>query len=83
MDLKPDRPWGVSTLKDRYWFYCKTRRRPYDQAVMLAMIALKYRLGEQIELENQGQLGLRLEQTPRVVLARFRRMELIQSGRTL
>ena len=54
MDLKPDRPWGVSTLKDRYWFYCKTRRRPYDQAVMLAMIALKYRLGEQIELETKG-----------------------------
>ena len=54
MDLKPDRPWGVSTFEGRYWFDCKTRRRPYDQAVMLAMIALKYRLGEQVDLETKG-----------------------------
>ena len=32
---------------DYYWFDCKTRRRPYDLAVMVSMIALKHHLGEQ------------------------------------
>ena len=54
MDMKPDRPWGISTLGGRYWFDCKTRRQPYDQAVMLAMIALKHGLGEQITMESRG-----------------------------
>ena len=54
MDLKPDRPWGISTFEGRYWFDCKTRRRPYDQAVMLAMVALKRRLGEQTDLKSKG-----------------------------
>ena len=41
IDLKPDRPYGISQMGGRYWIDCKTFRRPYDQAVMLAMIALK------------------------------------------
>ena len=54
MDLKRESRRKLSTLDDRYWFDCKTRRKPYDQAVMLAMVALKHHLGEQIELHTKG-----------------------------
>ena len=68
MDLKPNHPWGVSIFEGRYWFDCKTRRRPYDQAVMLAMIALKYRLGEQIDLETKGSWDFDWKRPPGLVL---------------
>ena len=58
MDLKPDRPWGRSVMEGRHWFDCKTRRRPYDLAVMLAMIALKHHLSDQIDLHTKGSWGL-------------------------
>ena len=54
MDVAREPRRTVWTSDDRYWFYCKTRRKPYDQAVMLAMIALKHHLGEQIELDTKG-----------------------------
>ena len=63
VDLKPDHPWGVSTLEGRYWFDCKTRRKPYDLAVMLAMIALKYRLGEQLDLKSRGRWAIEWNRT--------------------
>ena len=63
MDLKPDRPWGVSTLGGRYWFDCKTRRRPYDQAVMLAMIALKHHLAGQVDLRSRGRWDIEWKRT--------------------
>ena len=54
MDLKPPRPYGISTSRGRYWFDCKTRRRPHDLAIVLAMIALKHRLGEQVGMHSKG-----------------------------
>ena len=54
MDLKPERPYGVSVIEGRYWFDCKTGFRPYDLAVMLAMIALKHHLGDQIEMRSKS-----------------------------
>ena len=54
IDLKPDRPYGISQLGGRYWIDCKTFRRPYDQAVMLAMIALEHHLGDQAEMHSKG-----------------------------
>ena len=58
MDLKPERPWGVSTSEGRYWFDFPTRRKAYDQAVMLAMVALKHHLGEQAEIHTKGTWGM-------------------------
>ena len=40
--------------EDRYWFDCKTRRKPYDQVVMLPMIALKHHLGVQVQMLSKG-----------------------------
>ena len=54
MDLKPERPWGVTTFGGRYWFECPTRRTAYDLAVMLAMVPLKHHLAEQIEIHTKG-----------------------------
>lgn len=54
MDLKPHLPNEISTSRTRYWFACRTWRRPYDLAVMLAIIALKHRLGEQVEMRSKG-----------------------------
>ena len=54
IDLKPDRPCGIMQMDGRYWIDCKTRRMVYDQAVMLAMIALKHHLGDQVEMHSKG-----------------------------
>ena len=54
MNLTREPRWGIDTIDGRYWFDCKTRRKPYDQAVMLAMVPLKHHLGEQIELHTKG-----------------------------
>ena len=54
IDLKPDRPYGITQMDGRYWIDCKTRHKPYDQAVMLAMIALKHHLGDQVEMHSKG-----------------------------
>ena len=54
MDLKPERPWGVSTFEGRYWFDFSTRHKAYDQAVMLALVALKHHLGDQAEIHSKG-----------------------------
>ena len=40
--------WNHGPRKDTYWFDCKTRYKPYDMAVMLAMIALKQHLGDSV-----------------------------------
>lgn len=66
MDLKPDRPWGFSTFEGRFWFDCKTRRRPYDQAMMLVLTALKHRLDEQIDLETKGSWDFDWKRPPRL-----------------
>ena len=58
IDLKPDRLYGITELRGRYWIYCKTYRKTYDQAVMLAMIALKHHLGEQVEMHSKGRWKL-------------------------
>ena len=54
IDLKSTRRWRSSKQRDSYWFDCKTRRKLYDQAVMLAMIALKHHLGDQVEMHSKG-----------------------------
>ena len=40
--------------KVHYWFDCKTRRKPYDKMVQMAMMALKHHLGDSIELHSKG-----------------------------
>ena len=54
IDLRPDRPHGISELRGRYRIDCKTYRKPYDRAVMLAMIALRHHLGAQAEMNSNG-----------------------------
>ena len=54
IDLRPGHPYGISQSSGRYWIDCKTFRKPYDQAVMLAMIALKHHLGDRVELSSKG-----------------------------
>lgn len=39
------------------WFYCNTRYKPYDKAVMLAMLALKRHLGDSISLKTKASWG--------------------------
>lgn len=55
VDVRRKRPlsWSLKK-KGRYWFDCKTRQKPYDEMVKLAMIALKYHLGDSIKLSNHG-----------------------------
>ena len=62
----------IGFCKDRYWFDCKTKRKPYDKLVKMSMIALKHHLGDSIELSSHGNwsydwgAGYELsEQTPR------------------
>ena len=54
IDLKSTRRLRSSKQRDGHWFDCKTRRKLYDQAVMLAMIALKHHLGDQVEMHSKG-----------------------------
>ena len=54
MDLTRGPLRGAPRSRGRHWFDCKTRLKPYDQAVMLAMIPLKHHLGEQIDLHTKG-----------------------------
>ena len=54
IDLRPGHPYGISELRGRYWIDCKTFRKPYDRAVMLAMIALKHHLGDQVQMYSKG-----------------------------
>ena len=54
MDLTRGPLRGAPRSRGRHWFDCKTRLKPYDQAVMLAMIPLKHHLGEQIDLHSKG-----------------------------
>ena len=54
MDLTRGPLRGAPRSRGRHWFDCKTRLKPYDQAVMLAMIPLKRHLGEQIDLYTKG-----------------------------
>ena len=58
IDLKPGRLYGPSELRGSLWFDCKTRRKLYDQAVMLAMIALKHHLGVQVEMHSKGRWNI-------------------------
>ena len=50
---------------DYYWFDCKTRRLPYDLAVMVSMIALKHHLGEQIVVYSKAAWQGGWKYTPR------------------
>lgn len=52
--MSPDRRHGHPLSRGRYWSDCKTHGRPYDLAVMLAMIPLKHQLGDRIELRTKG-----------------------------
>ena len=54
MDLQRGPRWGEDTSDSLYWVDCKTSCRSYDQAVMLANIALKHHLVNQVELNIQG-----------------------------
>ena len=54
IDLRPGHPYGISEWRGRYWIDCKTFRKPYDQSVMLAMIALKHHLDDQVEMHSEG-----------------------------
>lgn len=54
MDLKPERAGHMQTLEGKLWFDFPTRRRAYDQAVMLALVALKHHLGDQAEIHSKG-----------------------------
>ena len=54
MDLRSERRRHTWTSRGRYWFDFPTRRNAYDQAVMLAMVALKHHLGEQVEMHSKG-----------------------------
>ena len=67
IDLKPDRPYGITELRGRYWIDCKTYRKPYDQAVMLAMIALKHHLDDQVEMHSKGRWNSRVESRRRAL----------------
>ena len=44
--------------KDRYWFDCKTRRKPYSVLAMAAMIALKHHLGNSVVMRSKGSWGI-------------------------
>ena len=54
VDVRPGALLGMCSSTGYYWFYCKTRRRPYDLAVMVSMIALKHHLGEQIVMYSKA-----------------------------
>ena len=58
MDLTRGPLRGASPSRGRHWFDCKTRRQPYDLAVMLAMVPLKHHLGEQVDLLTKGAWSL-------------------------
>ena len=52
-DVRPDAP--LSPFHEGlYWFDCKTHRLTYDPVVMMAMIALKYHLGDLVVMRSKG-----------------------------
>ena len=53
VDARADVPLS-SLHEDHHWFYCKTRRLPYDRAVMVAMLALKHHLGDSAIMRSHG-----------------------------
>ena len=55
IDLRPGHPYGISEHQGRYWIDCKTFRRRYDHA---AMIAPKHHLGDQAEMHSKGRWGI-------------------------
>ena len=54
VDVRPGAYLHMYPDTDYYWFYCKTRRKPYDLAVMVSMIALKHHLCEQIVMYSKA-----------------------------
>jgi len=59
IDLRPGQRSRISPSSGRYWFDCKTHRRQYDQAVMVAMVALKHHLGDQVEMHSKRRWDLK------------------------
>ena len=53
VDARADVPLS-SLHEDHYWFYCKTKRLPYDRAVMVALLALKHHLGDSAVMRSHG-----------------------------
>ena len=58
MDLKPEKIRHNPAFEGKLWFDFPTRRRAYDQAVMLALVALKHHLGDQAEIHSKGTWGM-------------------------
>ena len=55
VDVRRKQPlnWNLKR-ENRYWFDCKTNRKPYDKIVKMSMIALKHHLGDSITLHSKG-----------------------------
>ena len=55
VDVREEQPlnWYLKR-ENRYWFDCKTYRKPYDEIVKMSMIALKHHLGDSITLHSKG-----------------------------
>ena len=55
MDLTPPEQTRHNLVfEGKLWFEFSTRRRAYDQAVMLALAALKHHLGDQAEIHSKA-----------------------------
>lgn len=54
MDLRSESAHTSQLWWGKLWFEFATRRRAYDQAVMLVLVALKHHLGGQAEIHSKG-----------------------------